>query len=161
MSDCFWSGLWCFDPDGTGEISWSLVLNEFNILERNQRVRRLKIPVGNQRSCFVWRKLLRCWIQHLRCHPSRWRYPCGGGQNTPTTLCLSACLLNASPRLTKLIYKFQNMYSEDTFGGIYSVLKRRYGHIFEESYIADTPILIIKAYLLVNESFGFTIHSSI
>lgn len=41
-------------------------------------------------------------------------------------------------------------------GGIYGVLNRRRGHVFEESQVAGTPMFIVKAYLPVNESFGFT-----
>lgn len=39
-------------------------------------------------------------------------------------------------------------------GGIYGVLNRKRGHVFEESQVAGTPIFIVKAYLPVNESFG-------
>lgn len=38
--------------------------------------------------------------------------------------------------------------------GIYGVLNRRRGHVFEESQVAGTPMFIVKAYLPVNESFG-------
>jgi len=41
-------------------------------------------------------------------------------------------------------------------GGIYGVLNRRRGHVFEEGRVAGTPMYTIKAYLPVNESFGFT-----
>lgn len=45
---------------------------------------------------------------------------------------------------------------EVAVGGIYGVLNRRRGHVFEEMQIAGTPMFIVKAYLPVNESFGFT-----
>lgn len=41
-------------------------------------------------------------------------------------------------------------------GGIYGVLNRRRGHVFEEQQVAGTPMFVIKANLPVNESFGFT-----
>lgn len=41
-------------------------------------------------------------------------------------------------------------------GGIYGVLNRRRGHVFEEMQVAGTPMFVVKAYLPVNESFGFT-----
>jgi len=41
-------------------------------------------------------------------------------------------------------------------GGIYGVLNRRRGHVFEESQVVGTPMFVVKAYLPVNESFGFT-----
>lgn len=39
-------------------------------------------------------------------------------------------------------------------GGIYGVLNRRRGHVFQEDSIVGTPMRLIKAYLPVNESFG-------
>merc|ERR1712198_375387 len=42
------------------------------------------------------------------------------------------------------------------FGGIYGVLNRRRGHVFEEAQTPGTPMFVVKAYLPVNESFGFT-----
>lgn len=39
-------------------------------------------------------------------------------------------------------------------GGIYSVLNRKRGHVFEETQVAGTPMFVVKAYLPVNESFG-------
>jgi elongation factor 2 len=45
---------------------------------------------------------------------------------------------------------------ENAVGGIYGVLNRRRGHVIEEQQIAGTPMFVVKAYLPVNESFGFT-----
>merc|ERR1712055_1133845 len=36
------------------------------------------------------------------------------------------------------------------------VLYRRRGHVFEEAQTPGTPMFVVKAYLPVNESFGFT-----
>lgn len=55
--------------------------------------------------------------------------------------------------------KYQNCASqcpEVAVGGIYGVLNRRRGHVFEEQQVAGTPMFVVKAYLPVNESFGFT-----
>jgi len=41
-------------------------------------------------------------------------------------------------------------------GGIYGVLNRRRGHVFAEEQKVGTPIYMVKAYLPVMESFGFT-----
>ena len=43
---------------------------------------------------------------------------------------------------------------ENAVGGIYGVLNRRRGHVFEESQTPGTPMFVVKAYLPVNESFG-------
>lgn len=39
-------------------------------------------------------------------------------------------------------------------GGIYSVLTKRRGHVFEEVNVDRTPMRITRAYLPVMESFG-------
>ena len=43
---------------------------------------------------------------------------------------------------------------EAAVGGIYGVLNRRRGHVFDESQVVGTPMFVVKAYLPVNESFG-------
>ena len=43
---------------------------------------------------------------------------------------------------------------ESAVGGIYGVLNRRRGHVFEEMQVAGTPMFVVKSYLPVNESFG-------
>lgn len=35
-------------------------------------------------------------------------------------------------------------------------MNRRRGQVFEENQVAGTPMFVVKAYLPVNESFGFT-----
>ena len=45
---------------------------------------------------------------------------------------------------------------EQVVDGIYGVLNRKRGHVFEESQVAGIPMFVVKAYLPVNESFGFT-----
>jgi len=43
---------------------------------------------------------------------------------------------------------------EQVVGGIYGVLNRKRGHVFEESQVMGTPMFVVKAFLPVNESFG-------
>merc|ERR1719233_1121049 len=81
----------------------------------------------------------------------------GGGQVIPTARrCLYACVLTAKPRILEPVYLVEISCPQDATGGIYSCLNRRRGHIFEENQQAGTPIVAQKAYLPVNESFGFT-----
>ncbi|XP_022707607.1 translation elongation factor 2-like [Varroa jacobsoni] len=81
----------------------------------------------------------------------------GGGQIIPTARrCLYACLLTGAPRLMEPVYLVEVQCPENAVGGIYGVLNRRRGHVIEESQVAGTPMFIVKAYLPVNESFGFT-----
>jgi len=83
----------------------------------------------------------------------------GGGQIIPTARrVLFACQLTAEPRLLEPIYLVEIQCPQDAAGGIYGVLNKRRGHVFEENQIVGTPMVTVKAYLPVNESFGFTAH---
>jgi len=81
----------------------------------------------------------------------------GGGQIIPTTRrVLYACVLTAEPRLQEPVYLCEIQCPEAAVGGIYGVLNRRRGVVFEEMQVAGTPMFVVKAHLPVNESFGFT-----
>jgi len=81
----------------------------------------------------------------------------GGGQIIPTARrVLYAAMLSAEPRLMEPVYCCEIQCPENAVGGIYGVLNRRRGHVFEEAQTPGTPMFVVKAYLPVNESFGFT-----
>merc|ERR1712142_1122040 len=81
----------------------------------------------------------------------------GGGQIIPTaSRVIYACQLTASPRLLEPVYLVDIQCPENAVGGIYGVLNRRRGVVFEEAQTPGTPIFNVKAHLPVNESFGFT-----
>merc|ERR1739848_812941 len=83
----------------------------------------------------------------------------GAGQIMPTARrVLFACQLTAAPRITEPIYAVEIQCPESAVGGIYGVLNKRRGHVYEESQTPGTPMFVVKAYLPVNESFGFTAH---
>merc|ERR1712056_52491 len=81
----------------------------------------------------------------------------GGGQIIPTARrVLYASALTAGPSLMEPVYLVEIQCPENAVGGIYGVLNRRRGHVFEEAQTPGTPMFVVKAYLPVNESFGFT-----
>jgi len=81
----------------------------------------------------------------------------GGGQIIPTARrVLYASALTAGPSLMEPVYLVEIQCPENAVGGIYGVLNRRRGHVFEEARTPGTPMFVVKAYLPVNESFGFT-----
>jgi len=83
----------------------------------------------------------------------------GGGQIIPTARrVFYACQLTSEPRLQEPIYQVEIQCPENAVGGIYGVLNKRRGHVFEEMQTPGTPMFVVKAYLPVNESFGFTAH---
>ncbi|SJK86681.1 elongation factor EF-2 [Babesia microti strain RI] len=81
----------------------------------------------------------------------------GAGQIMPTCRrCLYACQLTAQPKLQEPIFLVDINCPQDAVGGVYSTLNQRRGHVFHEEQRAGTPLMEIKAYLPVAESFGFT-----
>lgn len=81
----------------------------------------------------------------------------GGGQIIPTARrVFFACQLTAQPRLLEPIYLVEIQCPENAVGGIYSTLNKKRGHVIEEFQVPGTPMFSVKAYLPVNESFGFT-----
>merc|ERR1712080_15644 len=61
----------------------------------------------------------------------------GGGQIIPTARrVLYASMLTAEPRIMEPVYLVEIQCPENAVGGIYGVLNRRRGHVFEE---AQTP----------------------
>lgn len=81
----------------------------------------------------------------------------GGGQIIPVCRRVSyASILTAKPTLQEPMYMVEIQCPENAMGGIYGVLTRRRGHVFAEEQRIGTPLYTIKAYLPVNESFGFT-----
>merc|ERR1712129_412122 len=149
--------IWCFGPDGTGpnividcskgvqylnEIKDSVVAGmqwatkEGVLAEENMRGVRFNIYDVTLHTDAIHR---------------------GGGQIIPTARrVLYASCLTAQPRILEPVYLVEIQCPESAVGGIYGVLNRRRGHVFEESQVVGTPMFHVKAYLPVNESFGFT-----
>jgi translation elongation factor EF-G len=81
----------------------------------------------------------------------------GGGQLIPTCRrVVYAASLLANPGLQEPVYMIEIQCPETALGGIYSTLNRKRGHVFSEEQRPGTPMYTVKAYLPVNESFGFT-----
>jgi len=80
----------------------------------------------------------------------------GGGQIIPTARrVMYASTLTAKPRLMEPVYLVEIQCPEQAVGGIFGVLNRRRGEVFDNQNIGNTPQMQVKAYLPVNESFGF------
>jgi elongation factor 2 len=81
----------------------------------------------------------------------------GGGQIIPACRsAIYASVMVAEPGLMEPIYLVEITCPEQAMGGIYGVLNKRRGHVIGEEQRAGTPLYIVKAYLPVAESFGFT-----
>jgi len=81
----------------------------------------------------------------------------GMGQIMPTARrVVNACFLVSTPSLYEPMYLCDIQVPIDAMGGCYGVLTRRRGHVFSEEQRPGTPMVQLRAYLPVLESFGFT-----
>lgn len=149
--------IWCFGPEATGPNM---------LVDVTKGVQYLNEIKDSMVSGFQWATKDGVLCEE-NCRGIRWNIHDvtlhtdaihrGGGQIIPTARrCLYACQLTASPRLLEPVYLVEIQCPESVVGGIYGVLNRRRGHVFEEAQVPGTPTFVVKAYLPVNESFGFT-----
>ena len=83
----------------------------------------------------------------------------GGGQIMPTARRVYyASEITANPRFQEPIYLCNIAAPQDVMSGIYQCFSQRRGVVFSEEGVQGTPLLEVKAYLPVSESFGFTAH---
>ncbi|KAF9145738.1 Elongation factor 2 [Mortierella sp. GBA39] len=81
----------------------------------------------------------------------------GGGQIIPACRsAIYASVLVAQPALMEPVYMVEITCPEQAMGGIYGVLNKRRGHVIGEEQRPGTPLYIVKAFLPIAESFGFT-----
>merc|ERR1712142_262409 len=148
--------IWCFGPDGDGA---NMVID---VTKGVQFLNEIKDSV---KSGFDWASKegvlcdenmrgIRFDLHDVTLHADAIHR--GGGQLIPTARrVLYACCLTAAPRLLEPVYLVEVQCPEQAMGGIYSVLNRKRGHVFQEEQTPGTPMFQVKAYLPVNESFGF------
>jgi elongation factor 2 len=83
----------------------------------------------------------------------------GGAQVIPTARrVFYAAEYTAAPRFQEPVYLVDISTPNDVMNGIYQCFSQRRGVVFQEESVAGTPLLQVKAYLPVAESFGFTGH---
>ena len=80
----------------------------------------------------------------------------GGGQLSPTTrrVCFAAELLG-KPTLQEPVFAVDISIDQANSGTIYGILGNKRGQVYEEEQVEGTPLVLMKAYLPVAESFGF------
>ncbi|KAF0991518.1 hypothetical protein HZS_4365, partial [Henneguya salminicola] len=148
--------IWCFGPEGTG----SNILTDCT--KGVQYLNEIKdsIVAGFQWAtkegplCDENMRGVRFCLHDVVLHADAIHR--GGGQLIPTARrVLYASALTAEPRLVEPVYLVEITCMTDYIGGIYGTLSRKRGTVFEENALTSQQI-VIKAYLPVNESFGFT-----
>lgn len=148
--------IWCFGPEGTGP----------NILvDATKGVQYLNEIKDSVVAGFQWAtkegvlcdenmRGVRFNVQDVTLHADAIHR--GGGQIIPTARrVLYASFLTASPTMLEPVFLVEIQCPESAVGGIYGVLNKKRGHVFEDSQVVGTPMFIVKAYLPVMESFGF------
>ncbi|WPG97542.1 Hypothetical protein R9X50_00031900 [Acrodontium crateriforme] len=148
--------IWCFGPDTNGP----------NLLvDQTKAVQYLNEIKDSVVSGFQWAtkegpvaeepmRAVRFNIMDVTLHADAIHR--GGGQIIPTARrVLYAATLLADPALLEPVFLVEIQVPEQAMGGIYGVLTRRRGHVIEETQRIGTPLFNVKAYLPVNESFGF------
>lgn len=148
--------IWCFGPDGTGA----------NVLvDQTRAVQYLNETKDSFVSGFQWAsregpvaeepmRSIRFNLMDVTLHADAIHR--GTGQIMPTSRrAMYASVLLADPALLEPVYLVEIQVPEQAMGGVYGVLTRRRGHVFNEEQRMGTPLFNIKAYLPVLESFGF------
>lgn len=151
--------IWCFGPETSGP----------NLLcDKTQAVQYLNEIKDSMEAAFQWATKESCMTEEnmrgirfnvldVALHADAIHR--GGGQIIPTARrVLYAALLTAEPRFQEPLFMCEIQTPDDAMGGIYQCLTQRRGIVIGEEPINGTPLIIVKAYLPVAESFGFTQH---
>ena len=149
--------IWCFGPDTTGPNM---------LVDVTKQVQYLNEIKDSMEAAFQWAtkegvmtdenmRGIRFNIQDVTLHADAIHR--GGGQIVPTARrVFYASQLTAEPRFQEPIFLVEIQCPDDAVGGIYQCLSQRRGIVHAEDPVAGTPLVNIKAYLPVAESFGFT-----
>lgn len=149
--------IWCFGPDTNGANM---------LVDQTKAVQYLNEIKDSVISGFQWAtkegpvaeepmRAIRFNVMDVTLHADAIHR--GGGQIIPTARrVLYAATLLADPGILEPVFLCEIQVPEQAMGGIYGVLTRRRGHVFSEEQRPGTPLFNVKAYLPVNESFGFT-----
>ncbi|KAF7592987.1 Elongation factor 2 [Aspergillus hancockii] len=148
--------IWCFGPDTTGA---NLLVDQTKAVQYLNEIKDSFVsgfqwatregPIAEEPMRSVRFNVLDVTLHADAIHR-------GGGQIIPTARrVLYAATLLADPSLLEPIFNVEIQVPEQAMGGIYGVLTRRRGHVYTEEQRPGTPLFTVKAYLPVNESFGF------
>ncbi|KXG48389.1 Translation elongation/initiation factor/Ribosomal, beta-barrel [Penicillium griseofulvum] len=148
--------IWCFGPDTTGA---NLLVDQTKAVQYLNEIKDSVVsgfqwatregPVAEEPMRSVRFNILDVTLHADAIHR-------GGGQLIPTARrVLYAAAMLADPGLLEPIFNVEIQVPEQAMGGIYGVLTRRRGHVYTEEQRPGTPLFMVKAYLPVNESFGF------
>jgi len=149
--------IWCFGPEGTGP---NILIDAAKGVQYLNEIKD-SVVAGFQWAtkegvmCDENMRGIRFDLQDVTLHADAIHR--GGGQIIPTARrVIYASFLTAEPAILEPVYLVEIQCPENAVGGIYGVLNRKRGHVFEDTKVEGTPMYTVKAYLPVMESFGFT-----
>jgi len=149
--------IWCFGPEGTGPnllVDCTKAVQYLNEI-KDSVVAGFQWATKEGVLCEENVRGIRYNIQDVTLHADAIHR--GGGQIIPTARrVFYASSLTAAPRLMEPVYLVEITCPDSAQGGIYGVMNRRRGQVQDNQQIAGTPQICLRAYLPVNESFGFT-----
>lgn len=149
--------IWCFGPEGNGPNV---------VVDQTKAVQYLSEIKDSVVSGFAWAsgqgpildeklRSVRINILDVTLHADSIHR--GAGQILPTMRRVTyASILLAEPKIQEPVFLVEIQCPETAVGGIYSVLNKKRGQVISEEQRPGTPLFTVKAYLPVNESFGFT-----
>ncbi|SCU79933.1 LADA_0B04104g1_1 [Lachancea dasiensis] len=149
--------IWCFGPDGNGPNV---------VVDQTKAVQYLTEIKDSVVAAFQWAskegpifgeqmRSVRINILDVTLHADAIHR--GGGQIIPTMRRATyAGFLLAEPKIQEPVFLVEIQCPEQAVGGIYSVLNKKRGQVVSEEQRPGTPLFTVKAFLPVNESFGFT-----
>ena len=151
--------LWCFGPENSGP---NLLCDQTKAVQYLNEIRdslESAFQLVTSQGVVAEENLRGCRFNILDVELHADAVHRGGGQIIPTARRVYlACEYMASPRFQEPIYMVDIATPNDCMSGIYQCFSQRRGLIFSEESVMGTPLLNVKAYLPVAESFGFTGH---
>jgi len=151
--------LWVFGPENSGP---NLLVDQTKAVQYLNEIR------DSMESAFQWvtkegvvaeeqMRGIRFNIMDVELHADAVHR--GGAQIIPTARRVYyAAEYTAAPRFQEPIYLVDIATPNDVMNGVYQCFSQRRGVVFSEESVQGTPLLTVKAYLPVSESFGFTAH---
>jgi elongation factor 2 len=151
--------LWVFGPDDSGP---NMVVDQTKAVQYLNEIR------DSLESAFQWvtkeavmteehMRGIRFNIMDVTLHSDAIHR--GGGQVIPTARRVYyASELTAAPRLYEPIFSVDITCPAEALGNVYTCIATRRGAVVSQESMPGTPLNVVKAYLPVAESFGFTAH---
>jgi len=149
--------IWCFGPETTGANLLVDVTKQCQYLNEIQDSCEAAFQWATKEGVMTEENMrgIRFNMEDVTLHADAIHR--GGGQITPTMRrALYAMEYTAKPRFQEPIFLVEIQTPDDAVGGIYGCLSQRRGIVQGEDPIEGTPLVMLKAYLPVAESFGFT-----